>query len=540
MSNLQALLAPNRFDPASAKRTFRVAMSDYSAAFLPVAVAHSPSYLHARADLIPTKRSRFDFRDYRAARITEAAMKQTIETACLPADIQASDFAITGVVVRPKDGGVFVKYTATAARPDKAISQHLRAAAATRWLGVWPVAAYPVRGRPWLEDMDRFPSKKIKVEFYDGAGVLGQQVLHSLFKPYGRIANIDPQPSTCAERPRHAFVRYKSIAGAVAARNCLDGFVLDEMHDIPGPEAGVRLRILYEPAARIRWVRESIAGHSKLAIPVLVLVVGTVFYGLFDPIRVWFVELEITGLLDYCQHLGCELLLVCDILGVFPVMYSDNSLIGRMSTKMTRANEHNAMDPRETPKTIGSLRKLTELLGEDLDRPIVIVGCRRDKLSLILQHKSLNTRDNILVIDCRPIVEAVDKTDKILRMAKQVGFSPVFPTLSMLFDLVLHVAMGPSNDGIRKPMEDQLDEILLATRMAFRKIALRKKKLTARFAEEKVRKITEKQTDSTAKGIPENDDAYLRNNPGKRPILILENFCHNDGNGAIYEKLAEW
>ena len=36
LAQVQALLAPNRFDPASAKRRFRVAMSDYSAAiFLP-------------------------------------------------------------------------------------------------------------------------------------------------------------------------------------------------------------------------------------------------------------------------------------------------------------------------------------------------------------------------------------------------------------------------------------------------------------------------------------------------------------------------
>lgn len=36
LGQVQALLAPNRFDPASAKRRFRVAMSDYSAAiFLP-------------------------------------------------------------------------------------------------------------------------------------------------------------------------------------------------------------------------------------------------------------------------------------------------------------------------------------------------------------------------------------------------------------------------------------------------------------------------------------------------------------------------
>ena len=39
LAHVQALLAPNRFDPASAKRRFRVAMSDYSAAiFLPALV----------------------------------------------------------------------------------------------------------------------------------------------------------------------------------------------------------------------------------------------------------------------------------------------------------------------------------------------------------------------------------------------------------------------------------------------------------------------------------------------------------------------
>jgi hypothetical protein len=52
-----------------------------------------------------------------------------------------------------------------------------------------------VRGVPWIEDLYRIPSQTIKVEFLStspdsSAAELTQEALYTLFRPYGKILDI--------------------------------------------------------------------------------------------------------------------------------------------------------------------------------------------------------------------------------------------------------------------------------------------------------------------------------------------------------------
>lgn len=82
-------------------------------------------------------------------------------------------------------------------------------------------SVFVVKGVPWAEDMthrSRFPSSTIRVEF-DGPDI-GQEELYSLFRPYGKIYNILPQPQANKDVPRFANVVFTGARAAAAARNC--------------------------------------------------------------------------------------------------------------------------------------------------------------------------------------------------------------------------------------------------------------------------------------------------------------------------------
>ena len=76
---------------------------------------------------------------------------------------------------------------------------------------------WAVRGRQWMEDMNRFPSQRVRVEF-DGADV-SQEVLYELFRPYGRLADITPPAPVPAGTLRYAVIHYGRLRSAAVAIN---------------------------------------------------------------------------------------------------------------------------------------------------------------------------------------------------------------------------------------------------------------------------------------------------------------------------------
>ncbi len=89
-------------------------------------------------------------------------------------------------------------------------------------------------GKPWLEDLYRFPSCRIKVEFVPTtpggtAAELSQETLYSLFRRYGKLAEISSQPSDSKVLPKFAYLDFARMRHAIMARNCMHGLkVLEE------------------------------------------------------------------------------------------------------------------------------------------------------------------------------------------------------------------------------------------------------------------------------------------------------------------------
>ncbi len=194
---------------------------------------------------------------------------------------------ITEIIPRIKDGGAFVKFSHPEDIPNEeietAFKEHLQARPVKPWFNPFrSVRAYLVKGRPWVEDLYRLPSSRLKVEFVPSeaggqAAELSQEALYSLFRPYGKLAEITPQPADSKALPRFAYLDFAGIRYAIIAKNCMHGIKVGE------GAGGTLLRLVYEPKIKTHAIRDWLVNHPRLVIPVLAAIIATITVAIFDP-----------------------------------------------------------------------------------------------------------------------------------------------------------------------------------------------------------------------------------------------------------------
>lgn len=180
----------------------------------------------------------------------------------------------------------------------EAVRQHLRQHRIRAWWSPFTtVRAGLVIGKPWVEDLIRLPSRRLRVEFLPtspGAEVaeLSQEQLYSFFRPYGKLSDIIPQPSDSKVIPRYAYLDFARLGNAVMARNCLHGYTVNETQG--GGKLGTVFRLTYEKKQRPSWVKDWIFGHPRLVIPLLAALVAGIVAVVFDPLRTLSIRAHIT------------------------------------------------------------------------------------------------------------------------------------------------------------------------------------------------------------------------------------------------------
>lgn len=143
-----------------------------------------------------------------------------------------------------------------------------------------------VRGRPWLEDLQRYPSRRLKVEFLPtkpGAepAELPEETLYTLFRTYGKLGDIKPQPTGSKDLPKYAMLNYNNVRDAIMAKNCMHGFVLPEAEG--GGKDGTVLKMVYEQRARAHFFRDWIMSHPRIVIPIMAALIASITVAVFDP-----------------------------------------------------------------------------------------------------------------------------------------------------------------------------------------------------------------------------------------------------------------
>ena len=198
---------------------------------------------------------------------------------------------INQIIPRLSDGGAFVKFSHDAGITVKEIEGTLKGYLKEEPIHPWfnpfgNVRTFMVKGQPWLEDMYRIPSPKLKVEFVSAtpggeAIELSQEDLYSLFRRYGKLKDIETQPSDSKVLPKYAYLNFGRLRHGIMAKNCMHGFELPEASG--GGKSGTELRISYAMKAKPHWIRDWIFGHPRIAIPIIGAILATITVAIFDP-----------------------------------------------------------------------------------------------------------------------------------------------------------------------------------------------------------------------------------------------------------------
>lgn len=198
---------------------------------------------------------------------------------------------VKGILPRLKEGGAFVKFShdpqVQASEIEKLLRRHLKQNPVKPWFNPFRrVRTFLVHGRPWVEDLHRFPSSRLKVEFIptqpgQPAAELSQETLYSLFRKYGKLADIMPQPQDSKDLPKFAFLNFVRVRHAVMAKNCMHGYTVPSADG--GGSTGTVLKLLYEQKIKAHWIRDWLVNHPRITIPILAALIATFTVAVFDP-----------------------------------------------------------------------------------------------------------------------------------------------------------------------------------------------------------------------------------------------------------------
>jgi hypothetical protein len=426
---------------------------------------------------------------------------------------------VSEIVPRLREGGAYVKFSHDGAisltELEGTLKGYLKEHPIKPWFNPFKrVRAYLVRGKPWVEDMYRLPSSRLRVEFVpptpDGtAAELSQETLFTLFRRYGKIADIQPMPSDSKTMPKYAIIDYSRMRNAIMAKSCLHGFTLVEEEG--GGKAGTVLKLKFEQKIKAHWIRDWLFNHPRIVIPAIAALVATFTVAVFDPIRTFFIKTHVT----HAFHLG------------------DNKIWQWVVRQAGLARNifmfHRRRHDEDGLKAIWEDRKadidqIRSWLLETSDTFIVVQGPRGSGKKELVIDQALKGRKYTLVIDCKPIQEARGDSATICAAAAEVGYRPVFSwmnSISSLIDLAAQGTIG-TKAGFSETLDSQLAKIWQNTANALKHIALQDRKKDDKDAEL-------------------GDDEYLEAHPERRPVVVIDNFLHKSNESSVvYDKISEW
>ena len=218
----------------------------------------------------------------------KASETASITKRALPKDLP---IRIQEVIPRLKEGGAFIRFShdpeVNTVDVERQLRKYLKENPVKPWFNPFiSVRTYLVQGRPWIEDMVRLASNQLKVEFVPPsperqAADISQETLYSLFRKYGKLKDITPQPKDSKELPKYAVLNFLTVRHAIMAKNCMHGYKVPSSEG--GGEAGTVLKIAYQWQQKAHWIRDWFLGHPRIVIPLVAAFVGTVAVAIFDP-----------------------------------------------------------------------------------------------------------------------------------------------------------------------------------------------------------------------------------------------------------------
>ncbi|KAI0256515.1 RNA12 protein-domain-containing protein [Lactifluus subvellereus] len=352
-----------------------------------------------------------------------------------------------------KDGGIFVLFEYIPSQSEdvlQAIQSDLRnhfrskggvpSSAGIRRGNIWVV-----RGQPWREDMNRFASPLLRVSF-DGADPDEESLYHT-FRQYGRIVDISAPAPVSGTAHRASTVAFSDLRSSIVARNVAHGLYIDQ----------TRLRVSFSPPIRVHLIRDWIAKHPRIFVPVLIFFLGTLTYTIFDPIRALMVEGKILDWFDYRESRLYQWL--------------RRNTVDRLTIKRLDAAEVDAEAAwQERQDAEVALRSYLHDLPTNIAFLYGPQGSGKSKmLTRILQEK----KRPVLIIDCAEILRANSDTRLIEALSRQTGYWPVFTFLNSMSNLIDLASVGliGQKASLSSSHLDQVKQILEVVGTALRSVS---------------------------------------------------------------------
>lgn len=452
-----------------------------------------------------------------------------------------------------RDGGAFVKFlvppTSSVKELTETIENNIQANKAklnptlSRIFGLWRSypRGYRVKGTPWIEDLSRFPSNKMKVQFEGEA--LSEEELYLLFRRYGLIVDIVPSSGSTS----YATVIFKTTDACIRAKNCTTGMVLNE--------GKTSLHLQYIPRERVNHITDFISNHQRIAIPVILAILATIAVFIFEPIREQFIQFKIKHVYSWDSHKDHWLVkaLYAPYRAITSSINDGRHFIDD-SLGLLRGSKKNSVDVESLESDMfwsertEKANQVRLWVCENANTFIIVKGPKGSgKREFVVDHALDMNEDfkkRMLEIDCDSLIKARSDALFLKSTASQLGYFPLFTwtnTISSFMDLGLQGLTGQKS-GFSESKETQFKNMLSLTQVAIRKVALSDyEAFKCEYQRQQEKKLEANGlTDVKVPDLKEDD--YLQLNPEAKPVIVINNFLRKSesGNDFIYKTIAEW
>lgn len=508
--------------------------------------------------IFPLRSSRADPR----ALLSRLQSEKPLESLRYTIETEASNighgFQVVGVEERRKDGGAFVTFaykTASAADDGKKTLDdikeklsptlqpfHLSMPSLSAMLpsalsSLTAPRAHLVQGTPWLEDLARYPSRTIRLNFTSGKTTLTEQAIWEKLRPYGRVLKLDVDASKGV-----ATAVYARMRAATSARNCLYGAALAD---------GQTVTIDYVDPLHSHKIWDWLTSHPRIVLPIAAFLLGTLTYAVFDPVRQFFIKTHVEGMFDW-EHYPILAWIRAKTTKYIPASYrsftSSGDDEGEEGGKEVTGDEE-WFERRQAAKEI------EDLLREAPTTFITIAGPRGSGKHMLLERSVVgNSSIKHLTIDCENIARQAKgggEGSLVGAVASQTGYFPVFGWVNSLNNLIDLAAVGliGSKAGFSTPVEEQLKKVLNVTTAALVSVkedALAKKQKQRAAEAKKAKKDSNSSTATTpATSALSKAEGKEGESTGEAsydaPVVVLDNFHHKGlKSDMLWTVLADW
>ncbi|CAG8501743.1 11542_t:CDS:10, partial [Diversispora eburnea] len=436
----------------------------------------------------PLKIGSFDFRHY-FVRSNKPRLERKLKSGkWIPLEsIMPYNFKVEGVTPRKKEGGMLLEFsyqinpsqkTKALDEINKLVNDHLVENNIVPWFNPRPQRAYI--GEPFVEDLSLYPSR-----------------------PYGLIRHIFLVPSSSKETPRYATIIYKKMRSATSARYCVDGISVNS----------TKFDIFYETPLKTNVFFNWIASHPRISAPIIAALLAGISYIIFDPIRIFLIESNITQRFDIKEYKIYEI-----------YKWLKKETYERFKNQDIKLEEDTlAWKEREQEEEI-----LKKWLNEPPETFIIVSGPNGSGKSKFID-RAIHNKKKKIIIKCDEIRISHNENEFVLKLAKQVGYKPMFFSLiylSNLIDGLASAVTGQKTVGFSSTTDSEIEKILNALEIALYNIAPDVFKVKVKLSPK---------SDLYAEHI------YHSYDPEDIPVLVIDSFISKNAqeNMELWDHLAQ-